>query len=282
VPSNEQSVVQQRQRVAELQRAYRDAIASFLTVKEAALTGSEAERQLATIHGLARDYFSAQEEFVGDSSLLGARSDDEWALGFAEDCYAVLLAVVAHYKFIQATCNRYSLPYERYVPVATAYAGMQRTVRKYLPDYVPTLLSDFNALAIPSRGLAATEGEASTAPDVGSDGQDGKGATGATVEFGPHGVTRATGLNSQDALAMVTGIVSKGMDGYSAPASASSAADLLRGGLDVPETTHEVGWLVRQWHKMRDSPMDIAVRVAGGLLTAAILAALAYFGLSLK
>ena len=104
----------------------------------------------------ASAYFNYAEEFVGNSDLLGAHASALWAQGFAEDCAEILKSMPDYFTFLDHAFSKLGspVPRETLLPGSTAYANMQRMVRKYLTA------AECNSLT----GCGKTRFEASTVP----------------------------------------------------------------------------------------------------------------------
>ena len=104
----------------------------------------------------ASAYFNYAEEFVGNSDLLGAHASALWAQGFAEDCAEILKSMPDYFTFLDHAFSKLGSPVSRetLLPGSTAYANMQRMVRKYLTaSECKTLRQKFEDSDLPVYGF---------------------------------------------------------------------------------------------------------------------------------
>jgi hypothetical protein len=97
---------------------------------------SQGSEKLDAFLAVQRDgnaYFNYVESFVGNSDLLGAHENGRWVIGFAEDCSEILISLTAHFDLIRNGALELDPTLSKTIePNSTAYANMQRMVKKYL------------------------------------------------------------------------------------------------------------------------------------------------------
>ena len=96
MPTNEQSIIQAKEKIEQLKSEYYDAFKAFNA------KGSITLDDVLSVHRMALKYFNYVEDFVASSDLLGAHKSEIWSAGFGEDCYTILETVALHYEFIQS------------------------------------------------------------------------------------------------------------------------------------------------------------------------------------
>jgi len=112
---------------------------------------------LLKVQKTGADYFNFYEEFVGNSSLLGAHDDAVWVQGFGEDCFAVLQVMPKHFENLQVGFNEFGLDISA-KPMPTAFANMQRLCKKAVSkDLVTQLESEFVSNGLPVYGFRHKE-----------------------------------------------------------------------------------------------------------------------------
>jgi hypothetical protein len=129
--TNEQDVVNTKNRISELKSAYMDSITRYI----AHITNSNNSvlSEILDCQKKGAEYFNYVEEFVGNSDLLGAHNSPLWAQGFAEDCAEILKSMPAHFDLLQREFSKANAQLgEQILPKGAAYANMQRMIVKYL------------------------------------------------------------------------------------------------------------------------------------------------------
>lgn len=157
--TKEQDVVSAKGSAAALKDAYSVAILQYIK-----LTGSVASNDLEQRDALlelqkkATIYFNFYEEFVGNSSLLGAHENSLWAQGFAEDCLAVLQVMPRHFELIRTGFKKLNIDMDS-DPSPTAYANMQRMCKRHLQkSLVSQTITQFSNANLPIHGFQVKEG----------------------------------------------------------------------------------------------------------------------------
>ncbi|PBP43928.1 hypothetical protein CCL14_03010 [Pseudomonas syringae] len=156
--TKEQDVVLAKNKLAEFKSSYVDAITQYVLNTQGEWDSGVATSNLLDIQRRGAEYYNFCEEFVGNSSLLGAHSDGLWAQGFAEDCYAILLTMPQHFKLLQAGFERLKIE-GGFKPSSTEYANMQRLCKKYLKTpLIRSLRQSLVENSLPTYGLDNREG----------------------------------------------------------------------------------------------------------------------------
>jgi hypothetical protein len=101
-------------------------------------------------------YFNSAEEFVGNSDLLGAHKSAVWVQGFAETCAEILKSMPDYFAFLSEAFSGLNSGVEnsKLLPGSTAYANMQRMVKKFLsPEESRDLERLFKTAKLPTYGF---------------------------------------------------------------------------------------------------------------------------------
>lgn len=129
--TNEQDVVNAKNRISELKSVYMRSISNYINHSKNLKNNGLAEILECQKSGTA--YFNYVEEFVGNSNLLGAHNSSLWAQGFAEDCAEILKSMPSHFELLRGGFSKANAQLgEHILPSGTAFANMQRMVLKYL------------------------------------------------------------------------------------------------------------------------------------------------------
>ena len=157
--TKEQDVVDAKGRAAALKEAYSAAILRYIKLTSSDTPhGSERRDALLDLQKRATTYFNFYEEFVGNSSLLGAHENSLWAQGFAEDCLAVLQVMPEHFELIRKGFKTLSIDLDS-DPSPTAYANMQRMCKRHLQKSLVTqTMTRFASSNLPIHGFQVKEG----------------------------------------------------------------------------------------------------------------------------
>lgn len=142
-----------------LKDAYYAAILQYvnLTSNDTSLE-SELREALLELQKRATTYFNFYEEFVGNSSLLGAHENSLWAQGFAEDCLAVLQVMPEHFELIRKGFKSLGIDLDC-DPSPTAYANMQRMCKRHLKKpLITNIMARFSSSSLPIHGFQVKEG----------------------------------------------------------------------------------------------------------------------------
>ncbi|WP_140678563.1 hypothetical protein [Pseudomonas mandelii] len=157
--TKEQDVVKAKGGAATLKEAYSVAILRYIE-----LTASDACNDLNKRDALlelqkrASMYFNFYEEFVGNSSLLGAHENSLWAQGFAEDCLAVLQVMPDHFELMRKGFETLNIDIDS-SPSPTAYANMQRVCKRHLQkSLISEIMMKFSKANLPIHGFQVKEG----------------------------------------------------------------------------------------------------------------------------
>lgn len=127
--TNEQSVIAAEEKINKIYEEYIQYLTPIAT-KVHSNNETPSIDELLKCQQLGNKYFNYVETFVGNSGLLGAHANGKWVTGFAETCQSVLVAYVAHMRFLRS--------YERVFngrlspPSSSSYANMQRMTKEYL------------------------------------------------------------------------------------------------------------------------------------------------------
>ena len=127
IMTKEQDVVAAKTQITVLKRCFTTDLNSYIANKSL--------QTLLTCQRSGVEYFNYVEEFVGNSSLLGAHENGLWAQGFAEDCAEVLRTMPNFYELLSVGFRKFNPALVKYSrPNNTAFANMQRMVVEYLTD----------------------------------------------------------------------------------------------------------------------------------------------------
>ncbi|MHC6527445.1 SH2 domain-containing protein [Vibrio proteolyticus] len=152
----EQDVVKAKNRISELNDTYYAKLENYYK----SLSGDNNNDQrtlLLEVQRVANKYFNYCEEFVGNSSLLGAHQDALWAQGFAEDCLSVLKIMPKHYQLLQREFRKLEIDVDIH-PNETAFANMQRLANKYLEPHITNpVVKQFQSENLPIYGFQYEE-----------------------------------------------------------------------------------------------------------------------------
>lgn len=150
--THELEIYRAAQKVDELNDAAKVALRSLVCLQN---TDEKLELQaLLDYQSKSTRLFNYVEGLVGSSDLLGAREREEWAQGFAEDCFAILEQMPGHWELLRLEFDRLKMPVGTSIePASTAFANMQRMVVAYLPDRKEGLRSLFQDAELPTYGF---------------------------------------------------------------------------------------------------------------------------------
>jgi len=153
--TNSQDVVNAKAKGAELKKVFMSALHDYINLSS--VSCNAARDSVLRLQAAGAAYFNFYEEFVGDSSLLGAHANAVWAQGFAEDCFAVLQQMPQYYTLLEcAFANLGQVIDPR--PSATAFANMQRLCKRALQkELVNALRIEFEGSQLPIYGFRFKE-----------------------------------------------------------------------------------------------------------------------------
>jgi hypothetical protein len=130
--TNEQSVVEARQRIAQLKEDFMAAVERLHSIGNGSAP-EEFEAAALRCHRKGLKYFNYAEEFVGNSGLLGAHEDNFWVTGFAEDCATILGSLPLFYGLVRKAFSQVShASLDLLEPPTHAFANLQRMVVRHL------------------------------------------------------------------------------------------------------------------------------------------------------
>lgn len=156
--TKEQDVVFAKNRLADFKSSYVAALTHYVLTTQSEWDTKVATPALLEVLRKGAEYYNFCEEFVGNSSLLGAHGDGLWAQGFAEDCYSILQTMPQHFTLLQAGFKRLNID-DDYKPSSTEYANMQRLCKKYLKaPLIKSLRKSLVESHLPTYGLDNREG----------------------------------------------------------------------------------------------------------------------------
>lgn len=153
MPTQEQDVTVEKAKLSEFKADLMSSIADLLALPRG---HSEArDNALLRCQRLGNAYFNHAEEFVGNSSLLGAHGDALWVQGFAEDCAEILNSMPSFYDLLKTGFESSAqLSQLQWRPGTTAFANMQRMVALYLDDAkVAEISASFKEHSLPTYGF---------------------------------------------------------------------------------------------------------------------------------
>lgn len=131
IKTNEQDVVAAKKEMAVLKEIYKEALKNYIFHESSDLQASF--RAILDCQQSGANYFNFVEEFVGNSSLLGAHASPLWVQGFAEDCGEILKSMPSHFQLLHDGFLKFDdFPSDKIKPSGTAYANMQRMTVKHL------------------------------------------------------------------------------------------------------------------------------------------------------
>lgn len=157
--TQEQDVVAAKERAQALKESYLGAVSYFIEVSGLDKDRNKPEEQRALLAAQQKitAYFNFYEEFVGNSSLLGAHENTLWAQGFAEDCLAVLGVMPQTYAWLKKGFDCLDLGVDP-TPTGAAYANMQRMCIKYLKkELTEPVIKSFESSGLPRYGFCNKE-----------------------------------------------------------------------------------------------------------------------------
>lgn len=129
--THEQDVVRARDKIANLKESYMESIKSFLEKQNS--QEDNLKDLFLQLQKNGNAYFNYVEDFVGNSDLLGAHENGRWVIGLAEDCAAILDSLIGHIQLLRLFAAKNNPDLLMSIePDKTAYANMQRMVKKYL------------------------------------------------------------------------------------------------------------------------------------------------------
>ena len=136
-----------------LKQKYRETMKMFLSTP----LEKEAEKRsaLRDVHELGVDYFNAVERLIAHGALTGADQDPTWFTDKAETAVNVLGTIKNHFLTVRQFAVKFGLP--SYDPSPTAYANMQRLVKKHDPQVAVALRASFQADSLPTYGFDKEE-----------------------------------------------------------------------------------------------------------------------------
>lgn len=157
--TNEQDVVNAKAKLANLKAEYLKTIKQYISHDK-----QDQQSSLDAILNCQRagtSYFNFAEDFVGNSDLLGAHKSALWAQGFAEDCAEILKSMPGHFQLmLKGFEGLNGLTSDQIRPGSTAFANMQRMVKKYLaPIESNAIKSSFEQFGLPTYGFNNEERE---------------------------------------------------------------------------------------------------------------------------
>ncbi len=145
----EQDVVNAKREIATLKSIYLKSMSNYLE--------EDSLENLLDFQSKATQYFNYHEALIGDSHLLGAHDNPLWVQGFAEDCLAILELMPKHFEVLSLDFSTFDENIDVY-PNATAYANMQRFVKRYVDsELVSKVEADFVAHKLPIYGFKNEE-----------------------------------------------------------------------------------------------------------------------------
>lgn len=152
--SDKQQIIALEDAAVKLKKQYLSGAAMLQEAGECGVSVEDRAKTLREVHIAGLAYFNHYEMFVGSSDLLGAHHVGNWIAVFAESCHSVLETVVNHYDLMNRATKKLNLPEGTIaMPSATAYASMQRMVKRYIPKEAKTLCDMFEEAGLPSKGF---------------------------------------------------------------------------------------------------------------------------------
>ncbi len=99
----------------------------------------------------AMRYFNHFENFISNSDLLGAHSNERWAMDLAKNCAILFPIIIKHHEMYKKWCGDLG---EKYSPPAEGcYSYMQEMVAGYLPDRIEEFQKKFSDANLPCSGF---------------------------------------------------------------------------------------------------------------------------------
>ncbi len=229
---------------------------------------SDDERRsiLVAVHRAITAHVNHVESSIAQDEYTGANRNEQWRTYKAETALNLLEVYPNIFQLFEDWCERLGDDVAPFRPSRAAMASMQRLVAEVYPDDVEELRGALQTKGLPVRGFDSPVPRQPPPED-----------NNASVDFYPSGGLKGVRkVSSEDAARIATNVVHKGPDAFSAPASPSPAADLVRP--QPGELPSEPGWLQRQWADIRDSPAKIFIRVVGGIIGTALVILLVRWG----
>lgn len=152
--TNEELVLIEKQEGKKLKGIFKEELRKFIPKSDA-----QKRKSFDNLYSTATDYFNHLDDFVTTSGLLGKRRNKEWIQKIAEDCHSVLESVFEFYSLIGYFSNedpKFKELSSHYVPSTTAFASMQKLVKKYCPEIVEDLENKFTSINLPTYGFRAS------------------------------------------------------------------------------------------------------------------------------
>jgi len=231
---------------------------TFLNASEE-VSGDTKTSALLALYERVTEHVNLVESLIAQDDLSGASDNERWRVFRAETALNLLDMYPSLHAFFRQWASNVGMHMQAFSPSRTAMASSQRLVAEVYPDEASELEQSYATAGLPVHGFRQP------IPRVRRDQE-----TGATVEFADGGGLRTvSGVSSKDAVLVATGVAHSGMKGFSAPAQATGAEDVLNAGTHRSATDN---WLRRQQKALADSPVAVLVAVAGTLLSAAIMA----------
>lgn len=149
--------LEQENKLARLRARYREVMERFVDAGDA---GDDVFRsQFHEFHRAGVAFFNAFEDSIAVDSLLGADHDSTWYSGKAESASNVLGTIVLHFRVVKEKAGRAGRSPSDFWPSPTAYAAMQRIVKRVVRQQADTLRKDFLSLGLPTYGFDHDEKE---------------------------------------------------------------------------------------------------------------------------
>jgi hypothetical protein len=152
VLTNEQSAKQGAQEAERKKQLYVDAIRAYNAAATSGNTSVAVQRELLDrMYEAATATFTAVDQAVSESDLLGANRSEAWAIDLAATAVNTLHNIAKLYGRVweEADHLQSSRPY----PSPTAFYSMQSSASRYFPAQARILRSKFQSLGLPVGGF---------------------------------------------------------------------------------------------------------------------------------
>lgn len=106
---------------------------------------------LNEFHSKGVEYFNCFERTIDEYGLPEISLNKDVKTRKVEDTINIIETILKHWKTIEVFCNKFNLIKPK--PSRTAYASIQRVIKKFKPDIVLELKEEFNEIGLPTYGF---------------------------------------------------------------------------------------------------------------------------------
>lgn len=145
------SVEAREDRLEQLQESYREQLAA-LRGHIAHAPEEEAGQCLEDAHAAGVRWFNAFERTLDEYSMPGLELSQDMIVRKAEDAVGIVTVIINHWSTVRAVCAKYGIAPP--VPSETAYASIQRVIKRFEPDdKVESMKERFREAGLPVSGF---------------------------------------------------------------------------------------------------------------------------------